>query len=205
MKRRIILQSLETLQKRIEDAYQASEEDPCVDAYAMQKTLIQELIDLLKSNKEAMIDVQLLRWIGRQEYAGKAAAKVLVKEDINALDSILEKECSNRQMSLDDFLEENFQIKKVEIPACENHEGNYRVSVRLKWTCPICGKPRGIIKRVKSYDGSLWMNCDGWDNPCGHVDSYTDVFLEARTNGLNDKKDLLAYITIPRTKEVLKG
>lgn len=79
----------------------------------------------------------------------------------------------------------NQEIKEVEIPACEQHEGIHKIKVKLNWTCPICGKPRGDIKKVKSYDGSLWMICDGWDNPCGHVDRYYDVLAEAKTNGLN--------------------
>lgn len=80
-------------------------------------------------------------------------------------------------------LDEN--IKEVEIPSCERHEGFHKVKVKLKWYCPICGKLRGQIKRVKSYDGSLWMICDGWDNPCGHIDRYADVRDEAIGNGLN--------------------
>lgn len=81
---------------------------------------------------------------------------------------------------------ENLGVKEVEIPACEKHEGIHRVKVKLNWFCPICGQPRGDIKKVKSYDGSLWMICDGWDNPCGHVDRYVNVVSEAIANGLNE-------------------
>lgn len=81
---------------------------------------------------------------------------------------------------------ENSDIKEVDIPACKRHEGIHRIKVLLNWFCPICGQPRGQIKRVKSYDGSLWMVCDGWDNPCGHVDRYVNVVSEAIANGLNE-------------------
>lgn len=92
MKRRIILQALETLHKRIEDAKKASDQDPYIDAYVMQNKLIKELIDLLKSNTDSLIDVQLLHWIDRQEHAGKAVSEIVKKE--------------NQQMTLDDFLKE---------------------------------------------------------------------------------------------------
>ena len=106
MKKRIVLKAVETLQKRIEDAKKASEQDPYVDAYAMQKTLIQELIDILKSNTDSLIDSQLQHWIDRQEYAGKEAnGKVLLQESIEALDSILEKESQTEQISIYDLPE----------------------------------------------------------------------------------------------------
>lgn len=77
------------------------------------------------------------------------------------------------------------KIKAVKIPSCENHEGLSYCYIRLRWVCPICGKPRGKIKPVKSYDGSLVLCCDGWDNPCGHIDFYENARHEATTNGLN--------------------
>lgn len=68
---------------------------------------------------------------------------------------------------------------KVTIPACDNHDGIYKVTVDVEWICPVCGNPRGEIKKVRSYDGSRWMIVDGWDNPCGHVDSYKAIRFEA--------------------------
>ena len=76
-------------------------------------------------------------------------------------------------------------VKEVEIPSCEEHQGFFKTKVKIKWICPVCGNPRGIIKRVKSYDGSLYMLCDGWINTCGHVDKYYNVRKEAKENGLN--------------------
>jgi hypothetical protein len=52
--------------------------------------------------------------------------------------------------------------------------------VVLDWICPVCGGKRGDVYRTLSYDGSLRVNCDGWQNPCGHVDKYPDVLKEAQ-------------------------
>ena len=35
------------------------------------------------------------------------------------------------------------------------------------------------VYRTLSFDGSRRLGCDGWHNPCGHVDSYADVRKEA--------------------------
>lgn len=75
--------------------------------------------------------------------------------------------------------------KEVCIPACAEHEGYKTVKVKLQWVCPVCGRRRGKISNVRSYDGSLCLVCDGWINPCGHVDKYDAVRDEAASNGLN--------------------
>lgn len=80
----------------------------------------------------------------------------------------------------------NPDIKEVCIPACAEHEGRRAVHVRLRWVCPVCGQPRGKIKTVRSYDGSMVLFCDGWSNDCGHIDKYDDVIAEAIANGLNN-------------------
>lgn len=76
-------------------------------------------------------------------------------------------------------------IRKVCIPDCENHCGLFSIEVNLEWVCPICGKPRGVIKKGRSYDGSLVLFCDTWENPCGHIDFYKSLRKEAKENGLN--------------------
>lgn len=83
--------------------------------------------------------------------------------------------------------EKKMMIKEVYIPACAEHEGLYGIHVNLRWVCPICGKPRGEIQRVLSYDGSRYLECDGWQNPCGHVDKYSNLRVEAFRNGLNEQ------------------
>lgn len=76
-------------------------------------------------------------------------------------------------------------VKTVYIPARDEHEGIFGTNVKLRWVCPKCGAPRGTIKVGRSYDGSLVLFCDTWQNPCGHVDKYADLRAEAAANGLN--------------------
>jgi hypothetical protein len=77
------------------------------------------------------------------------------------------------------------EIKTILIPACDQHEGIHQTHIRVRWTCPVCGGPRGEINTVRSYDGSRILYVDGWNNPCGHVDKYVNVREEAWRNGLN--------------------
>jgi hypothetical protein len=67
----------------------------------------------------------------------------------------------------------------VEIP-CLSGDFYTTRQVELDWICPVCGGKRGEVYRTLSYDGSLRVNCDGWQNPCGHVDKYPDVLKEAQ-------------------------
>jgi len=73
----------------------------------------------------------------------------------------------------------------VSIPAQSEHNGFDTITIRLVWTCPVCAKPRGQIRRGTSYDGSRRLSCDTWENPCDHVDKYSDMRREAIANGLN--------------------
>ena len=69
----------------------------------------------------------------------------------------------------------------ITIPSISEH-GGYEwnlVTITLDWNCPVCGGPRGEVFRTISYDGSRRLACDGWRNPCGHVDSYAAVRKEA--------------------------
>lgn len=84
-------------------------------------------------------------------------------------------------------------IKRVNIPASTMHMGMHNVYVNLNWVCPLCGGPRGEVKPIRSYDGSLSMMVDGWQNPCGHVDYYSEVREEAFANGLN-KSEPVGYL-----------
>ena len=75
------------------------------------------------------------------------------------------------------------ELRTVAIPGADAHEGIYRIEVTLVWRCPRCNGPRGKPYRTISWDGSRRLGCDGWDNPCGHVDFYSDVRREAKGNG----------------------
>jgi len=67
----------------------------------------------------------------------------------------------------------------VIIPSKDDHEGLDKIMVHIHDFCPVCGEERGAIYQTRSYDGSLYMNCDGWANKCGHVDTYPEVRAEA--------------------------
>lgn len=71
-------------------------------------------------------------------------------------------------------------VRSVRIPGSDDHDGWYTITVTLTWQCPRCGGPRGTVHPVISYDGSRRLPCDGWQNPCGHIDFYRDVRAEAR-------------------------
>jgi hypothetical protein len=72
-----------------------------------------------------------------------------------------------------------YPIRRVSIPAVAEHAGLYSMTVTLRWTCPVCGGPRGAPFQTTSYDGSMRLACDGWINPCGHVDKYSEVREES--------------------------
>ena len=69
--------------------------------------------------------------------------------------------------------------RTVRIPGSIDHAGQHLITVTLRWVCPTCGGPRGDIIPAISYDGSRRLGCDGWSNPCGHVDFYANVRVEA--------------------------
>ena len=79
------------------------------------------------------------------------------------------------------------KTQTVTIPAGPMHEGYYRLTVTLPWTCPTCGGPRGEPFDGHSYDGSRSLRVSCWINPCGHVDYYSDVrneWAEIQQRGL---------------------
>lgn len=69
--------------------------------------------------------------------------------------------------------------RTVTIPARAEHDGYAAVRVTVPWVCPQCGGPRGEPFKTISYDGSRMLDVDGWRNPCGHLDLYSDVRAEA--------------------------
>lgn len=68
----------------------------------------------------------------------------------------------------------------VEIPVLIGSNFYTTKHVILNWQCPVCGGTRGDVYRTQAYDGSLRVNCDGWQNPCGHIDMYEAVLKEAQ-------------------------
>lgn len=76
-------------------------------------------------------------------------------------------------------------MRSLYIPKVPQHEGYHGITINLMWVCPVCGAERGDIKKARSYDGSRILECDGWENKCGHIDKYSDCIKEAKKNGLN--------------------
>lgn len=91
----------------------------------------------------------------------------------------------DRQLARDEQAKRANETQFVRIPACEAHNGYLNRVVKLIWTCPTCGGPRGKINPGISFDGSLRLEVDVWHNDCGHIDKYAACRIEADTNGLN--------------------
>jgi len=52
-------------------------------------------------------------------------------------------------------------------------------TVTIADRCPVCAGPRGVpTPRPFSEDG-VFFAVDCWTNPCGHIDRYADVLVEA--------------------------
>ncbi|MBW7567835.1 hypothetical protein KIF53_15620 [Chromobacterium subtsugae] len=65
--------------------------------------------------------------------------------------------------------------RTVRIPACDEHQGFYGLTLTLTWRCMYCGAPRGEPFETLSYDGSRRLGVHGWENPCGHVEKYSAI------------------------------
>lgn len=76
-------------------------------------------------------------------------------------------------------------LREVLVPARIDHQGIYTVRVKLKWVCPVCGKPRGEPRPVRHWNGKHVIECQFWTNPCGHEEDFQTVRQEAFANGLN--------------------
>ncbi|WP_242890893.1 hypothetical protein [Actinomadura litoris] len=61
--------------------------------------------------------------------------------------------------------------------------------VTVKTRCPECGGPRGRPgpNEVRASSGQTF-EIDRWVNPCGHVDLYADVLIEARVHPPYDQR-----------------
>lgn len=75
---------------------------------------------------------------------------------------------------------------KVAIMYRNNFEGGdgwtfYPMQVEISDNCPKCGGPRGEPYPHTFYECGQWYAVSRWDNPCGHVDKYKDVYFEAVT------------------------
>jgi hypothetical protein len=56
----------------------------------------------------------------------------------------------------------------------------YPLLVTIMNNCPKCGAPRGKPKPHNQCEDGEFFCVDVWNNPCGHLDSYKDVYFESR-------------------------
>lgn len=51
--------------------------------------------------------------------------------------------------------------------------------VTISAFCPVCGERRGEPRGMHQCDDGAWYWVQVWENPCGHIDRYADVVIEA--------------------------
>lgn len=52
--------------------------------------------------------------------------------------------------------------------------------VTISAFCPMCGGRRGKPQGLNQCDDGAFYWVQVWNNPCGHVDMYADVIVEAK-------------------------
>lgn len=52
-------------------------------------------------------------------------------------------------------------------------------AVTISALCPTCGERRGEPTGLNQCDDGAFYWIQVWSNPCGHVDMYADVVVEA--------------------------
>jgi hypothetical protein len=62
----------------------------------------------------------------------------------------------------------------------------YPMNVEIADTCPVCGGPRGKPYGHNFYEDGETYHVHRWDNPCGHVDLYKDVYFEHVNRQVNN-------------------
>lgn len=65
------------------------------------------------------------------------------------------------------------------------------MTIEISDFCPVCGGKRGTPKKGLSYDGSRRLVVDMWENPCGHIDYYSNVRAEYQKeqNAINQRTE----------------
>jgi len=59
-------------------------------------------------------------------------------------------------------------------------EVNYHpVEIEILNNCPQCGGPRGHVVASEHQEFGQRYILDNWENPCGHIDTYEDVYRES--------------------------
>lgn len=55
----------------------------------------------------------------------------------------------------------------------------YPKQVTISAFCPACGKHRGEPSWYRFCEDGEWFTVHKWENPCGHLDTYHAVLVEA--------------------------
>ncbi|MDH5436190.1 MAG: hypothetical protein OEX83_05465 [Gammaproteobacteria bacterium] len=71
-------------------------------------------------------------------------------------------------------------FKSVRIPIFNASEIVAVSMVEIFEFCPVCKGPRGQVMTRLFWEEQKVFECDGWQNPCGHIDNYDQVKNEAR-------------------------
>lgn len=56
----------------------------------------------------------------------------------------------------------------------------YPLTVVIAATCPVCGGKRGEPTMRRFCEDGEWYNVSTWQNPCGHIDRYQDIYAETK-------------------------
>lgn len=74
-------------------------------------------------------------------------------------------------------------------PGIRGYQGVVVRTVTIPDYCPVCAGPRGNPYRYRFHEDGDWYECDRWENPCGHVDTY-EAILRADERHAEAHRDL---------------
>lgn len=57
----------------------------------------------------------------------------------------------------------------------------YPIEVTISDLCPQCAGKRGEAQLYSFFEDGEHFIVDRWDNPCGHIDKYSDVYHESKS------------------------
>jgi hypothetical protein len=70
-------------------------------------------------------------------------------------------------------------VRVIDRGTSRSYEGLRIRQVNISAYCLKDGQRRGEPRGHHFSEDGEWYTCDRWTNPCGHVDMYDDVLVEA--------------------------
>jgi predicted RNA-binding Zn-ribbon protein involved in translation (DUF1610 family) len=61
----------------------------------------------------------------------------------------------------------------------DTDSGIHILELEISDKCPVCGSKRGTPRSYDFHENGERYSCDVWQNPCGHIDKYINVYKEA--------------------------